>query len=77
MNRIPFLSLVLLATFSTGCLQQKSSNNKMHPTLDISNLDTTVAPGTDFYRYATGGWQDANPLPPEYSRYGSFEKLAE
>jgi putative endopeptidase len=77
MNRIPFLSLVLLATFSTGCLQQKSSNNKMHSTLDIANLDTTVAPGTDFYRYATGGWQDANPLPPEYSRYGSFEKLAE
>ena len=63
--------------FSAGCLQQKKSNNKVYTTLDIANLDTTVAPGTDFYQYATGGWQAANPLPPEYSRYGSFEKLAE
>ncbi len=43
----------------------------------LSNLDTTVAPGADFYRYANGGWQDAHPLPAEYSRYGSFEVLAE
>jgi putative endopeptidase len=40
-------------------------------------MDTTVAPGTDFYRYANGGWQDAHPLPAEYSRYGSFEVLAQ
>ena len=63
--------------FSASCLQQKKSNNKACTTLDIANLDTTVAPGIDFYQYATGGWQAANPLPPEYSRYGSFEKLAE
>lgn len=77
MKRIPFLFIILFMVFSTGCSKQKSSNNKMQSTLDIANLDTTVAPGTDFYRYATGGWQVANPLPPEYSRYGSFEKLAE
>ncbi len=42
--------------------------------------DPTVEPrhhGVDFYRYANGGWQKANPLPAEYSRYGSFEVLAE
>jgi len=77
MKRIPFLFIILFMVFSTGCSKQKSSNNKVQSTLDIANLDTTVAPGTDFYRYATGGWQVANPLPPEYSRYGSFEKLAE
>ncbi len=77
MNRIPFLLILLVMAFSAGCLQQKKSNNKVYTTLDIANLDTTVAPGTDFYQYATGGWQAANPLPPEYSRYGSFEKLAE
>jgi putative endopeptidase len=77
MNRIPFLLILLVMAFSAGCLQQKKSNNKACTTLDIANLDTTVAPGIDFYQYATGGWQAANPLPPEYSRYGSFEKLAE
>lgn len=77
MNRIPFLFIALFMVFLTGCLQQKSSHNKPKSTLDVANLDTTVSPGTDFYWYATGGWQVANPLPPEYSRYGSFEKLAE
>lgn len=47
------------------------------PAFDLSNLDTTVAPGEDFYAYATGGWQQNHPLKAEYSRYGAFEVLAE
>jgi len=45
--------------------------------LDIANLDTAAIPGDDFYRYATGGWSDANPIPDEYGRYGSFDQLRE
>ncbi|MFA7141549.1 MAG: M13 family metallopeptidase [Proteiniphilum sp.] len=40
-------------------------------------MDTTIAPGVSFYQYATGGWQQANPIPDEYARYGSFDKLRE
>ena len=47
------------------------------PALDLANLDTSVAPGTDFYQYANGGWMAANPLKPEFSRYGSFDVLRE
>ena len=53
-----------------------SSADKV-PAIDLANLDTTVSPGEDFYRYSTGGWQDANPLTPEYARYGSFDALRE
>mgnify|MGYP000051947122 FL=1 len=34
-------------------------------------------PGTDFFRYACGGWNDAHPLTAEYSRYGTFDELFE
>jgi len=47
------------------------------PAFDLANLDTTVAPGQDFYKYATHGWQVANPLGAEYSRFGSFDQLRE
>ncbi|MBO5878262.1 MAG: M13 family metallopeptidase [Alistipes sp.] len=46
------------------------------PAIDRANFDETVALNEDFYQYATGGWQKANPLTPEYSRYGVFEVLA-
>ena len=47
------------------------------PALDLSDLDTTVSPKVDFYKYATGGWQAKNPLRPEFSRFGSFDVIAE
>ncbi len=52
-------------------------NAEKVPALDLTNLDTTVSPKVDFYQYATGGWQAKNPLPPEFSRYGSFDVIAE
>jgi len=46
-------------------------------TLHPQDLDTSVDPGVDFYRYANGGWIDTNPIPPGYGSWGSFEELGE
>lgn len=45
--------------------------------IKLENMDTTAKPGTDFYQYACGGWIANNPLKPEYSRFGSFDVVAE
>ena len=58
----------------TSCGAHKERNVQQ---LDFSNLDTTIAPGADYYDYATGGWQKNNPLKPEFARFGSFDLLRE
>ena len=45
--------------------------------LNPADMDTSVRPGDSFYQYACGGWIKSHPLPAAYSRYGSFDKLAE
>ena len=45
--------------------------------IDLTNLDTTAVQGADFYQYACGGWMKKHPLTNEYSRFGSFDMLAE
>ena len=47
------------------------------PAIDPANFDLAAAPETDFYQYATGGWQERNPLKPEYARYGAFDMIGE
>ncbi len=63
-------SLLMLAS----CAQEKADKV---PAIDLTDLDTSVAPGEDFFRYADGGWIAKNPLKPEYARFGSFDVLRE
>ena len=44
---------------------------------DTSNLDNTCKPCDDFFQFAMGGWMKSNPIPPEYSTWGSFTVLAD
>lgn len=53
------------------------NSEKRVPGIDLASLDGSVKPSEDFYEYATGGWQKAHPLKPEFSRYGSFDVLRE
>ena len=69
--------VILFFSMINSCKSRSSADEKLTAGIMLENLDTTSLSGNDFYQYATGGWQKLNPLTGEYSRFGSFDKLAE
>lgn len=70
MKKKTLLAAMMLATLSAGA-QNLSSG------IDKANMDLSVKPGTDFYRYAAGGWLKKNPLDAEHTSNGAFTDLYE
>ena len=63
----------MIPVFLLAACTEKQTN--VVPAVDLTDLDTSVSPGDDFFQYVNGGWLRKNPLPAEYARYGSFDAL--
>lgn len=74
--RVKYLPILAICIMTTGCNSSKQQA-VLTSGIDLANLDTMALPGTDFYQYACGGWMKNHPLTDEYSRFGSFDMLAE
>ncbi len=64
--RITLITLALASTLATAA-----------PGVDPSLFDTSAAACDDFYRYATGKWQDVSKIPDDRARWGSFDEIDE
>ena len=69
-TRLLLLSLSLAATSAFAQTTLSSG-------IDKANMDLSVKPGNDFYRYAAGGWLKSHPLDAEHPMNGAFIDLEE
>ncbi len=63
--------LALLATEA-----QEPPKQEMHG-INVANMDRSVKPGDDFYRYCDGDWIKRTELPPDRGRLSVFSTLAD
>ena len=61
--------------FSMMCGDCLPVETKTDAAVDPANFDFTKSPASNFFEYCNGGWQAANPIPPEYPNWNTFLEL--
>jgi len=76
-------SLAVAATVTAGLISlsaQQPSPQPLQsmpytPSLDVTNLDRSVDPCVDFYKFSCGGWEKNNPIPADQAGWSVYAKL--
>jgi len=73
----------LTIAFVTSCDNKNdaklsnTANTTLSSGINLKNMDTTIRPQDDFYRYVNGTWLDNTAIPEDKSTYGAFTALRE
>src|ERR1700694_1085987 len=72
----PIFLLVLLTTVTlVSILSAQTARGQRQPVLDVTSMDTSVDPCTDFFTYACGSWIKKNPIPLDQTSWSVYSKL--
>jgi len=75
-----FLAACLILSGAVACKNDSDDKTAMNNGQEgrgiyMKNMDTTVSPKEDFYRYANGAWLDSTAIPDDQTTWGGFQKL--
>lgn len=62
---------------NTPSTEAEQKGSALGSGIDLSSMDTSVAPQQDFFRYVNGKWLENTQIPADKARWGSFDALAE
>ena len=71
------MKLTKMLSIMALCASTASAQTNLGTGIDRANMNLKANPGTDFFEYAAGGWNNSHPLTPEHSRYAQFDLLTE
>ncbi len=79
MKKQHIAAMMILCTMATACTEKatQKTEKEVTPAIELGNMDTTINPADDFFRYCNNNWLKNNPIPEEYTTYGAFTEIEE
>jgi putative endopeptidase len=74
MKKLAYLISILGIIFVT-CSPDKKDGLSDGVGLSLGNVDSTVRPQDDFFKFVNGGWLNRTSIPADQGRWGTFDEL--
>ncbi len=73
-NIMLYFSIIALSLVFS-CKEEPQTKVEKIPGIIVENMDTSVKPNDDFFRYVNGSWLDKAKIPADRTSWGSFNEL--
>lgn len=75
LKKLMLISAVAFITMVTSCSSEPKVEAEKIPGIIVENMDTSVRPNDDFFRYVNGTWFDKTEIPADRTSWGGFNEL--
>ncbi len=70
-----YLSFIIAVFTVISCKKEQKNEVEKIPGIIVENMDTSVKPNDDFFRYVNGTWYDKTEIPADQTSWGGFNEL--
>ena len=77
LSKLGALSAIGLLTIVSCSAPKENATEEKVEAINLANLDSTVKPVDDFYKFVNGGWLARTEIPGDQGRWNSFNEVRE